>query len=92
MCNKCQETMQSVTKKLDFASTLAQIEVRLDACRSITGCILDYLPSSREDRSIIASHIDEIGNLATALSDVLDLCRGNVKHAYDLLDQGAKHE
>lgn len=91
MCNKCQETMQSVAKKPDFASTLAQIEVRLDACQSITGCILDYLPSSRED-CVIVSHIDEIGNLATALSDVLDLCRGNVKHAYDLLDQGAKHE
>lgn len=91
MCNKCQETMQPVTKKPDFASTLAQIESRLDSCHSITGCILDYLPSLREHRGIV-SHIDEIGNLATALSDVLDLCRDNVKHAYDLLGQGANHE
>ncbi|MBV6447866.1 hypothetical protein [Nitrosomonas sp.] len=91
MCNKCQETMQSVTKKPDLASTLAQIEVRLDACRSITGCILEYLPSSCDDRGI-AFNIDEIGNLATALGDVLDLCRENVKHTYDLLGQGANHE
>ncbi len=91
MYTKCQENMQSVTIKPDLASTLAQIEVRLDACQSITGCILDYLPSSCEDR-VIVSHIDEIGNLATALSDVLDLCRDNVKHAYDLLGQGANHE
>jgi hypothetical protein len=91
MCNKCQETIQSVIKKQDLVRKLAQIEIRLDACRSITGCILDYMPLSCEDRGIV-SPIDEIGNLATALGDVLDLCRENVKHAYDLLDQGAKHE
>lgn len=89
MCDKCQETMQSATKKPDLVSTLAQIEVRLDACRSITGCILEYLPPSTEN-STTAFYINEIGNLATALDDVLDLCRENVKHAYDLMDQGGK--
>jgi len=91
MCNKCQETMQPVTKKPDLVSTLAQIEVRLDACRSITGCILEYLPASDQNPSM-AFYINEIGNLATALGDVLDLCRENVKHTYDLLGQGANHE
>lgn len=91
MCDKCQETMQSATKKPDLANTLAQIEVRLDACSSITGCILDCLPPSYKDRSIV-THIDEVGNLAIALGDILDLCRENVKHAYDLLNQGANHE
>ena len=91
MCNKCQETMQSVTKKPDLSSTLAQIESRLDSCHSITGCILEYLPSSREHRGIV-SNIDEIGNLAAALEDILDLCREDVKRAYDLLNQGAEHE
>lgn len=91
MCNKCQETMQSVTKKPDFALTLSRIEIRLDACSSITRCILDCLPPSCKDRGIV-THIDEIGNLATALDDILHLCREDVKHAYDLLDQGANHE
>lgn len=91
MCNKCQETMQSVTKKPDLASTLAQIESRLDSCHSITGCILEYLPSSREHRGIV-SNIDEIGNLAAALGDVLDLCREDVKRVYEQPEQGANHE
>ena len=91
MCNKCQETMQSVTIKPDLASTLAQIESRLDSCHSITGCILEYLPASREHRGIV-THIDEIGNLAAALEDILDLCREDVKRVYGQLEQGANYE
>ena len=91
MCNKCQETMQSVTKKPDFVSTLEQLEVRLDACHSITGCILEYLPGSTEN-STTAFYLNEIGNLASALDDILDLCRGDVKRAYERLEQGANHE
>lgn len=91
MCNKCQETMQSVTKEPSIVGTLASIEIRLDACRSITGCILEYLPTSNED-SETAFCINEIGNLASALGDVLDLCREDVKRAYEKLGQGADHE
>ena len=87
MCNKCQEIMQPVTKKPDFVGTLAQIEVRLDACHSITGCILEYLPASTED-STTAFYFNEIGNLATALDDILDLCRKDVKQAYEQLEAG----
>lgn len=90
MCNKCQETMQPVTKKPDFVGTLAQLEVRLDACRSITGCILEYLPASTEN-STTAFYVNEIGNLASALGDVLDLCREDVKRAYEKLGQGENH-
>ena len=89
MCNKCQETMQSVTKKPDFVSTLAQIEVRLDACHSITGCILEYLPTTTEN-STTAFYVNEIGNLAVALNDILDLCREDVKCAYEQLGQGGQ--
>jgi len=91
MCDKCQETMRSTTKKQNLATTLAQIEIRLDACSSITSCILDCLPASHKDRSIV-THIDEIGNLAIALGDILDLCRENVKRAYERLEQGENHE
>lgn len=90
MCNKCQETMQSVTKKPDFVRALASLEIRLDACRSITGCILEYLPTSDKGDCSTAFYINEIGNLATALSDVLDLCREDVKQAYEQLEQRAK--
>ena len=91
MRDKCQETMQSVTKKPDFVSTLEQLEVRLDACHSITGCILEYLPGSTEN-STTAFYLNEIGNLASALDDILDLCCGDVKRAYERLEQGANHE
>ena len=91
MCDKCQETMQPVTKKTDFVGTLAQLEVKLDACHSITGCILEYLPGSTEN-STTAFYFNEIGNLASALDDILDLCRGDVKRAYERLEQGANHE
>mgnify|MGYP001765715591 CR=1 FL=1 len=91
MCNKCQETMQSVTKKPSIVGTLASIEIRIDACRSITGCILEYLPTSNADRSA-EFYFNEIGNLASALGDLLDLCREDVKRAHEKLEQGANHE
>lgn len=91
MCNKYQENMQSVKKEPSIVGTLASIEIRLDACRSITGCILEYLPASDKNHNT-EFYINEIGNLATALGDVLDLCRKDVKRAYEQLEQGANHE
>ncbi len=91
MRNKGQEAMQSVTKEPSVVDALASIEIRIDACRSITGCILEYMPTSNTDRTA-EFYFNEIGNLASALGDVLDLCREDIKLAYDLLDQGANHE
>lgn len=91
MCNKCQETMQSITKEQSIVGTLASIEIRIDACRSITGCILEYMPTSNADRTT-EFYFNEIGNLASALGDVLDLCREDVKRAYEKLGQGENHE
>lgn len=89
MCAKCQENTQPAKKEVPFIGALADIEVRIDACRSVTGCILEYLPPTSED-SGIAFHINEIGNLATALADILDLCRADVKRAYEQLEQRGK--
>lgn len=46
---------------------------RLDAARAVAGCALDYLPVG--DRAgPIRPQINHLGNLISAINDLLDMC------------------
>ena len=86
----CTET-KAPAEPMPCNEVLAGIEVRLDACRTLASLILESLPCPAEGRDM-AYYVNEASNITVALADVIDMCREDIKRAYEQLEQGANHE
>lgn len=89
MCAECQEPAQTARKQSQFIGALSDIEVRLDALRSIASCTLESLPLPAEGCDM-NYYVTEAGNLVAAMADIIDLCREDVKRAYKQLEEQLK--
>lgn len=85
MCTDCQ-TKQAVGNKPPLVGALSDIEVRLDSLRSIASCTLESLPLPGQGVDM-NYYVTEAGNLVAAMADIIDLCREDVKRAYEQLKQ-----
>lgn len=85
MCTECENNAKQEDKKRPMVGALADIEIRLESCRSLTSCILESLPMPGQGVDL-SFYVNEAGNLTAALSDIIDLCREDVKRAYQQLE------
>lgn len=84
MCDKCQDQQAETPQQIEAMTpaALCDIEMRLDSLRSIASCVLESLPLPSEGMDM-TYYVNEASNLVAAMADILDLCREDVKRAYE---------